>query len=131
MKIHRGDIFFADLSSAVGDEMGGIRPVLIIQNDTLIDAIYNTELKEGTIGRGDEPPFNPQPETVIVAPITAASPGPEPKQAVQFPPGSMFVKVAVAQPRAISVNRLREFVEKASPEMMAEVDEKLKFVLGL
>ena len=33
MVIHRGDIYYADLSPVVGSEQGGIRPVLIIQND--------------------------------------------------------------------------------------------------
>ena len=31
--IRRGDIFYADLSPVVGSEQGGIRPVLIVQND--------------------------------------------------------------------------------------------------
>ena len=30
----RGDIFYADLSPVVGSEQGGVRPVLIVQNDT-------------------------------------------------------------------------------------------------
>ena len=33
MGIRRGDIYYADLSPVVGSEQGGIRPVLIIQND--------------------------------------------------------------------------------------------------
>ena len=33
-KIRRGDIYFADLTPTVGSEQGGVRPVLIIQNDT-------------------------------------------------------------------------------------------------
>ena len=33
MVIKRGDIFYADLRPVVGSEQGGIRPVLIIQND--------------------------------------------------------------------------------------------------
>ena len=33
MTVRRGDIFYADLSPVVGSEQGGIRPVLIIQND--------------------------------------------------------------------------------------------------
>ena len=33
MMIRRGDIFYADLSPVVGSEQGGIRPVLIIQNN--------------------------------------------------------------------------------------------------
>ena len=34
MIIKRGDMFYADLSPVIGSEQGGIRPVLIIQNDT-------------------------------------------------------------------------------------------------
>ena len=34
MVIKRGDMFYADLSPVVGSEQGGIRPVLVIQNDT-------------------------------------------------------------------------------------------------
>ncbi len=34
MIIKRGDIFYADLRPVVGSEQGGVRPVLIIQNDT-------------------------------------------------------------------------------------------------
>ena len=33
MVIHRGDIYYADLRPLVGSEQGGVRPVLIIQND--------------------------------------------------------------------------------------------------
>ena len=33
MTIKRGDMFYADLSPVVGSEQGGVRPVLIIQND--------------------------------------------------------------------------------------------------
>lgn len=33
-QIRRGEIYFADLSPVIGSEQGGIRPVLIIQNDT-------------------------------------------------------------------------------------------------
>ena len=32
--VRRGDIFYADLSPVVGSEQGGVRPVLIVQNDT-------------------------------------------------------------------------------------------------
>ena len=32
--VRRGDIYYADLSPVVGSEQGGMRPVLIIQNDT-------------------------------------------------------------------------------------------------
>ena len=33
MSVKRGDIYYADLSHVVGSEQGGVRPVLIIQND--------------------------------------------------------------------------------------------------
>lgn len=33
MQIKRGDIFYADLSPVIGSEQGGLRPVLIVQND--------------------------------------------------------------------------------------------------
>ena len=33
-KIHRGDIYYADLDPVVGSEQGGVRPILVIQNDT-------------------------------------------------------------------------------------------------
>ena len=33
MAIHRGDIYYADLRPVIGSEQGGVRPVLIIQND--------------------------------------------------------------------------------------------------
>lgn len=33
MIVKRGDIYYADLSPVVGSEQGGIRPVLVIQND--------------------------------------------------------------------------------------------------
>lgn len=33
MTVHRGEIYYADLSPVVGSEQGGVRPVLIVQND--------------------------------------------------------------------------------------------------
>ena len=34
INVKRGDIYYADLSPVVGSEQGGVRPVLIVQNDT-------------------------------------------------------------------------------------------------
>lgn len=52
LNIKRGDIFYADLSPVVGSEQGGIRPVLIIQNDignkyspTVICAAITSKMK--------------------------------------------------------------------------------------
>lgn len=33
MSVRRGEIYYADLSPVVGSEQGGVRPVLIVQND--------------------------------------------------------------------------------------------------
>ena len=51
MVIKRGDMFYADLSPVIGSEQGGIRPVLIIQNDmgnkyspTVIDAAITSQI---------------------------------------------------------------------------------------
>ena len=35
MNIKRGEIYYADLSPVIGSEQGGIRPVLIVQNDVV------------------------------------------------------------------------------------------------
>lgn len=50
--IHRGEIYLANLAPAVGSEQGGIRPVLVIQNDvgnrhspTIIAAIITSQIK--------------------------------------------------------------------------------------
>lgn len=48
--INKGDIFYADLSPAIGSEQGGVRPVVVVQND-----IGNKYL-----------------QTIIVSPITSA-----------------------------------------------------------
>ena len=41
MEVHRGEVFYADLSPVVGSEQGGIRPVLIIQNE--ISHLYTSD----------------------------------------------------------------------------------------
>ena len=33
MEVHRGEVYYADLSPVVGSEQGGVRPVLIVQNE--------------------------------------------------------------------------------------------------
>ena len=56
MVIKRGDMFYADLSPVVGSEQGGIRPVLIIQNDmgnkyspTVIAAAITSQMNKTTL----------------------------------------------------------------------------------
>ena len=56
MVIHRGDIYYADLRPVVGSEQGGVRPVLIIQNDignkhspTVICAAITSQMNKATL----------------------------------------------------------------------------------
>ena len=56
MQINRGDIYYADLSPVVGSEQGGVRPVLIIQNDvgnkfspTVIIAAITSQLEKAKL----------------------------------------------------------------------------------
>ena len=56
LKIKRGEIYYADLSPVIGSEQGGIRPVLIIQNDignkyspTVIVAAITSQLSKAKI----------------------------------------------------------------------------------
>ena len=56
MEINRGDIFYADLSPVVGSEQGGVRPVLIVQNDvgnkyspTVIVAAITSQLSKAKL----------------------------------------------------------------------------------
>lgn len=59
MNIKRGEIYYADLSPVVGSEQGGVRPVLIIQNDVgnkysptvIAAAITSQRDKTNQIGR--------------------------------------------------------------------------------
>ena len=46
MVIRRGDIFYADLRPVIGSEQGGIRPVLIIQNDTVTVIVLQLLLRQ-------------------------------------------------------------------------------------
>ena len=56
MEVHRGEVFYADLSPVVGSEQGGIRPVLIVQNDvgnryspTVIAAAITSKLSKSKL----------------------------------------------------------------------------------
>ena len=56
MEISRGDIFYADLSPVVGSEQGGVRPVIVIQNNvgnkyspTVIVAAITSQLSKAKI----------------------------------------------------------------------------------
>lgn len=56
MEINRGDIYYADLSPVVGSEQGGVRPVLVVQNDvgnkyspTVIVAAITSQLSKAKL----------------------------------------------------------------------------------
>ena len=113
MQIRRGDIYYADLSPVVGSEQGGIRPVLIIQND---------------IGNRHSP-------TVICAAITSKMNKAKLPTHVEIDAGQyQIVKnsvVLLEQIRTIDKQRLKEMVCHVDKKLMRKVDEALRISLEL
>lgn len=113
MNIKRGDIFYADLSPVVGSEQGGIRPVLVIQND---------------IGNR----FSP---TIIAAAITSQnSKANLPTHIRLCAEGSGLSKdsvVLLEQVRTIDKKRLKEKMGSLDDFSMNQVDEALSISFGL
>ena len=113
MQVRRGDIFYADLSPVVGSEQGGIRPVLIIQND---------------VGNRHSP-------TVICAAITsrmnkAKLPTHVEIDAKKYQIGKNSV-ILLEQVRTIDKQRLKDLVCHLDKEIMNKVDEALKISFEL
>lgn len=113
MNVKRGDVFFADLSPVVGSEQGGIRPVLIIQNN---------------IGNR----FSP---TVIVAAITAQIQKAKLPTHVEidakvygFDRNSVIL---LEQIRTIDKQRLTDKITHLDDDMMKKVNEAMMISLGL
>lgn len=111
--IRRGDVFYADLSPVVGSEQGGVRPVLVIQND---------------IGNKYSP-------TVIIAAVTsqinkAKLPTHIEINGKQYglPKDSVIL---LEQVRTIDKRRFIEKICKLDDEMMDKVNEGLMISLGL
>lgn len=111
-QIKRGEIYYADLSPVVGSEQGGVRPVLIIQND---------------IGNKYSP-------TVIVSAITsqlgkAKLPTHIDLSAEKYnlPKNSVAL---LEQIRTLDKRRLREKVTSLSEEKMREVNRAILISLG-
>jgi len=111
--VRRGDIFYADLSPVIGSEQGGVRPVLVIQND---------------VGNKYSP-------TVICAAITsqigkAKLPTHIEIDSVQ----STLVKdsvILLEQIRTIDKKRLREKICWLDETLMRRVDRALLISVGL
>ncbi len=113
MIIRRGDIFYADLSPVVGSEQGGVRPVLIIQND---------------IGNKYSP-------TVICAAVTskmnkAKLPTHIELEAQRYNLMKNSV-VLLEQIRTIDKKRLREKISHIDTELMVKVNEAIKVSLSV
>ena len=112
MKVKRGDIFYADLSPVVGSEQGGVRPVLVVQNDvgnkyspTVIIAAITSQMKKVKL-----------PTHVEVAAEFGL-----PKNAV----------VLLEQIRTIDKKRLREKVGYTDEFFMKKVNEALLRSVGV
>ena len=110
-KVRRGDIYYADLSPVVGSEQGGVRPVVVIQNN---------------MGNKYSP-------TTIVAAITS-------KEDKAQMPTHVRVKVEglsrtsiilLEQIRTIDKSRLRTYVNTLAPDMMEKIDESLLISIGI
>ena len=111
--IRRGDLFFADLSPVVGSEQGGVRPVLILQND---------------IGNKYSP-------TVIVSAITAQRgktrlPIHVPVSAQDSALGRDCL-ILLEQIRTLDKRRLRNRVGRLPDHIMVKVDRALAISVGL
>ena len=113
MIVKRGDVYFADLSPVVGSEQGGVRPVLVIQND---------------IGNR----FSP---TVIIAAITAQIQRAKLPTHVEIDAKRYGFErdsvILLEQIRTIDKQRLTDKITHLDDEMMEKVDEALQISLGL
>ena len=113
MNVRRGDIYYADLSPVVGSEQGGVRPVLIVQNDV-----------------GNR--FSP---TVIAAAITSQHDKANlPTHIEVGASGSCLVKdsvILLEQVRTLDKHRLREKMGRLDKDAMHRVDQALSISFGL
>ena len=110
--IRRGDLFYADLNPVVGSEQGGIRPVLVIQNDV-----------------GNH--FSP---TVVAAAITsrkAKNSLPTHILLENVPGLAPTSRLLLEQLRTIDRKRLRGYIGRISKEKMLEVDAALAISIGI
>ena len=111
--VKKGDLFFADLSPVVGSEQGGVRPVLVVQND---------------VGNKYSP-------TIIVAAVTSQTskaklPTHVELQATQGGLSKNSV-VLLEQLRTIDKQRLKERIGSLSDSQLPVVDEALGVSLGI
>lgn len=110
--VKRGEVYYADLSPVVGSEQGGIRPVLIVQND---------------IGNRYSP-------TVIAAAITSSQTKSRLPTHIDIPCNSGGLGkdsvVLLEQIRTLDKRRLKDKIGELSEEEMARINEGLLISLG-
>jgi len=111
--VKRGDIYYADLSPVVGSEQGGIRPVLVIQND---------------IGNKYSP-------TVIAAAITSQINKAKMPTHIELAAKDYGLNkdsvILLEQIRTIDKTRLREKIGRIDDGLMASVNNALSISFGL
>ena len=111
--VKRGDIFYADLRPVVGSEQGGMRPVLIVQNDT---------------GNKHSP-------TVIAAAITSQTGKAKLPTHIALSGQSVGLTrdsvILLEQIRTIDKSRLREKMGRLDGETMSKVDSAIAVSFGL
>ena len=105
MEVHRGEVFYADLSPVVGSEQGGVRPVLIVQNE---------------IGNRHSP-------TVIAAAITSRLD----KTRLPTHINIRAADTGLAKDRTLDKHRLRERAGQITAADQKRVDQALDVSLGL
>ncbi|MBE6669938.1 MAG: type II toxin-antitoxin system PemK/MazF family toxin [Ruminococcaceae bacterium] len=113
MNIKRGDIYYADLSPVVGSEQGGLRPVLIIQND---------------VGNKYSP-------TVIAAAITSRMEKAKLPTHIDLYADKVGLSkdsvVLLEQVRTIDKQRLKEKMGHLDDESMSEINNAIAVSFGL
>ena len=113
MQVKRGDIYYADLSPVVGSEQGGIRPVLIIQND---------------VGNRYSP-------TVICAAITSRMNKAKLPTHIEIESRRCKIMkdsvILLEQIRTIDKQRLKDMIGHLDKERMRSVDEAIRVSLAL
>ncbi|NLU23433.1 MAG: type II toxin-antitoxin system PemK/MazF family toxin [Clostridiales bacterium] len=111
--VKRGDIYYADLSPVIGSEQGGVRPVLIVQNDT---------------GNRHSP-------TVIVAAITSQMGKAKLPTHIELAAQSYGLPkdsvILLEQIRTLDKRRLRERMGRVEGEIMEQVDAAIAVSFGL
>ncbi len=113
MIIRKGDIYYADLSPVIGSEQGGVRPVLIVQND---------------IGNRYSP-------TVIIAAITSQINKAKLPTHVEIKGDEYGLSkdsvLLLEQIRTIDKKRLGEKIGRVRKDIIEKVNDALKISLGL